>query len=684
VLRFAGGRKVPPPIQRMRSDDLLAAVFPEQVACAENLEAGDIPIPDHPLVTETVRDCLHEAMDVTGLRDVLRGLESGEIQTVAIDTAEPSPFSHEILNANPYAFLDDAPLEERRARAVQMRRSLGSSVDQIGALDPLAIEEVASESWPTIRDPDELHDALLTLVVMPVVADHETLLDELRRHRRASTLRLDDVRLWVAAERLGVARTLYPSAALETDIPAVGSPAPESREAAAAELLRGWLDSTGPTTAAAIAARLTLPPALVEIGLARLESEGSILRGRFSRDASAGSEIEWCNRRILARIHRLTLGKLRREIEPVSSAQFMRFLAQWQHLAPGTQLHGEDGLRAVLQQLQGYEISAAAWEADVLARRVARYEPELLDRLCLSGDVVWGRLSPHPAFDASAAREAAAGARPRRRVRPTRVAPVAIFLREDAVWLASHRVAADDDPTLFGRSLSHPARDLLTALERRGASFLAELVTLTGRLASEVEDGLWELVAAGLVTADGFDNLRALVDPKRRRGEGRWRNSRPRHAAGRWALLRPALAVTETGGDAPDTEVIRRERVEAFARQLLRRWGVVLRDLLAREALAPLWRELVASLRRLEARGEIRGGRFVAGPVGEQFARPEAVDLLRAIRREADADGPLRVPAADPLNLAGIVTPGPRISPLAGGVVELLSGHGVEAKAPVA
>ena len=684
VLRFAGGRKVPPPLIRMRSDDLLAAVFPEQVACAENLEAGDIPIPDHPLVNETVRDCMHEAMDIDGLRTVLEGIENGTIETVSIDTAEPSPFSHEILNANPYAFLDDAPLEERRARAVQMRRSLGSSGDEIGALDPAAIAEVAQESWPTIRYADELHDALLTLIVMPPTpgpdvngapgdrVDHEPFLRDLQAHRRATTLRLGDARLWVPAERLAIARLLYPDWLPDADIPSVGARRPVSRDAAVGELLRGWLDSIGPVTASALATRLEIPRDLVEIGLARLESEGSILRGRFSARTQPIDELEWCNRRVLARIHRLTLSTLRREIEPVSSAKFMRFLVRWQHLAPGTQLHGEDGVRAILHQLQGYEISAAAWESSVLRHRIARYEPELLDRLCLSGEVVWGRLSPHPAFDAVAARETTTEPRRTRRVRPTRVAPVTIFLREDGTWLASNGPERDVS-TLADQPLSHPARELLAALEQRGASFLPELIKSTGRLASEVEDGLWELVAAGLVTADGFDNLRALVDPKRRRGEGKWRNSRPRHAAGRWALLRPAVAEADAAGHDPFDGPARLERTEAFARQLLRRWGVVFRDLLTRETLAPPWRELLSSLRRLEARGEIRGGRFVAGHVGEQFARPEAVDLLRAIRREPDAAEPLRVPAADPLNLAGIVTPGPRVSPLAGVSVDVLA-----------
>ncbi len=670
VLRFAGGRKVPPPIQRMRSDDLLASVFPDQVACQENL-TGDIRIPDHPLVNETIRDCLHEAMDLDGLRAVLAGIERGEIRTRAIDTAEPSPFCHEILNANPYAFLDDAPLEERRARAVQLRRTLGPDVGEIGALDATAIATVADESWPVVRDAEELHDALLTLVAMPPVPEWVVWFGPLVVARRAGELRVGDTVLWVPTERLGLIRCLYPGAAVEPPLPEIEQARPESREAAATELLRGWLESTGPGTAGALAARLAVPGELVDAGLARLEGEGQVLRGRFTAAGARDGEdvgVEWCNRRVLARIHRLTLGRLRREIEPVSSADFVRFLHRWQHLAPGTTLHGTDGLLQILRQLQGYEISGASLEREVLARRVARYEPEMLDRLCLSGEVMWGRLSPHPAFESPAG---VSGTRPKR-VRPTRVAPVTVFLREDADWLLE--CAGRRDTVRDPLALSHPAREVLAALTTRGASFLAELVRSTGRLASEVEDGLWELVAAGLVTADGFDNLRALVDPKRRRGEGRGRAARPRHAAGRWALLDEPDLPQEAG--APDDAAAALTRHDAvvarFASQMLDRWGVVFRDLLARETLAPSWRELVAALRRMEARGEIRGGRFVAGFVGEQFARPDAVALLRVVRREGPQAHSLSVSAADPLNLTGIVLPGPRVSALSGGLVELL------------
>jgi ATP-dependent Lhr-like helicase len=628
VPRFAGGRKVPPPIQRIRADDLLASVFPDQVACAENL-TGEIRIPDHPLVNETIDNCLHEAMDLEGLKEILERMAEGSLKTIAIDTREPSPFCYEILNSNPYAFLDDAPLEERRTRAVQLRRTLGpEDAAGLGALDPEAIAQVASESWPVVRDADELHDALLTLIVLPPVPEWGIFYQDLAGAGRARTIERAGRHFWTATERLELAQ----NAGIE-----------------ATSVLRGWMDSIGPARASELAGRLALPLEVVESALAQLENEGQILRGNFSPSDGA-KEIQFCHRRILARIHRMTLGRLRREIEPVTAAQFMQFLCRWQHLGRGSRLHGVDGLFQVLRQLQGYEISAAAWETSVLPSRIAGYDPEWLDRLCLSGEIQWGRLSPHPAMETGEVR----------RVRPTRVAPVAFFLREDAAALLP--------PATQMPLLSHPARDILTAIEARGALFFEEILRATGRLASEVEDGLWELVAAGFVTADGFENLRALIDPKRRRGEGRGRSARPRHAAGRWALLRGGMGLSAN--------------IEFLATQFLNRWGVVFRDLLVRETLAPPWRDLLTLYRRMEARGELRGGRFVSGFVGEQFARPEALDLLRHVRRTPASGEELWIAHTDPLNLTGVILPGPRTGTLTQGSLRLIDGVAQEDTLP--
>ncbi len=634
ILRFRGGRRLAAPLARMKADDLLAAVFPDQAACPENL-SGDVRIPDHPLVNETIANCLHEAMDLAGLQDILRGIERGTVRTLAVETPEPSVFSHEILNANPFAFLDDAPLEERRARAVALRSTLRTKgFEGGGIVDQTAIAEVASDVWPVVRDAEELHDALLTLVALPPVPQWQNWFAELTKQGRATLLDVpgtgQPIRLWVAAERLQALLALHTGAVI---VPTITAPpwdrvAPDAPEQAMTELARGWLECSGPLTASWLARTFGVSEDLATAALVRLEGEGQVLRGHFLdpaahchadqtdhqaspavdavREILAG-EVQWCNRRVLARIHRLTLGRLRREIEPVTTVQYEEFLARWQHRTPTTRLHGLDGTLQVIKQLQGMEFPAEAWEREVLPARVARYRPEYLDRLCAAGEVMWGRLSPHPALEA----RPAGGIK--RRVRPTRVAPVALFLRDDASWLVPER-------TERPAGLSPAAREVAEALKALGASFFIDLVRATGRLASEVEDGLWELVAAGMVTADSFDNLRALIDPKRRLGLGRHNRARPRHALGRWALVRAAARAPEP---------------EASARLLLQRWGVVFRDVAKRETCLPPWRDLLVTLRRLEAQGEIRGGRFVAAFVGEQFALPEALALLRAVRRES-------------------------------------------------
>jgi ATP-dependent helicase Lhr and Lhr-like helicase len=623
ILRSRGGRKVPPQLLRMRADDLLAAVFPDQAACGENL-TGPIRIPDHVLVRETIDNCLREAMDLDGLRAILREVENGTIRTAAVDTPEPSVFSHEILNANPYAYLDDAPLEERRTRAVELRRTTRDDTGGVGILDPAAIAEVSAESWPLVRDADELHDALATLVVLPPVGDWSAWFDELAAQRRATTLVVRDRPLWVCAERLALARVAYPHGELRPPIDAVaGIPLPEQPEDARVEIVRGWLESSGPLTAAELSERVGLDEPAIAAALLRLETEGQVLRGSFKNRVIE----EWCNRRVLARIHRLTLGRLRREIAPVSTADYARFLYRWQHVAPASRLHGIDGTLQVIRQLEGYEVPAAAWESQILPRRVAGYRPEFLDRLCYSGDVMWGRISPHPALAPSDAER-------KRRVRPTKLAPIALLARADAEELIV-RTAFEPE------GLSPAAREVLAEIERRGAPFFADIVRATKRLPAEVEDALWQLVAAGLVTADGFDALRSLIDAKRRLGE-RGLRARPRSSSGRWTRL-----TSETERVDPDL----------FARRLLRRWGVVFRDVIARESLAPRWRELLAALRRMEARGEIRVGRFIASILGEQFALPEAIDALRAARREGESVEIGTVSAYDPLQIVAAFLP---------------------------
>jgi ATP-dependent helicase Lhr and Lhr-like helicase len=687
LLRFQGGKKVPPQIQRIRSDDLLASVFPDVAACQENIE-GDIQIPDHPLVKEVMKDVLTEAMDIEGVRELLRGMEDGRIRCIAVDTPVPSQFSHEILNANPYAYLDDAPLEERRARAVEMRRILPESVlEEVGKLDPAAIEQVREEAWPDVRDADELHDVLHTLFAFSAAAQAEEtgqvgtgaladpiercstmwqpLFQHLRSQNRAVVALVADRRYWIATERVKAFAAVFPNTVFETVPTDIPQSIPSSDDSILA-MVTGWMGHLGPVTAPALGELLGVPASEIEKSLLRMEASGAILRGKFTDPRM--QETEWCDRRLLARIHRLTVATLRKQIEPVTPAQFMRWLLRWQHVAPESQLQGERAALEVLRQLEGFEIPANAWERQVLAKRVADYDPKWLDQLCLTGAVGWGRLSPHPATLVTN-NEANNGTNngthsTRRRVIPTSVAPITFFIREEADWMMQHASLKD------AQGLSPVATQVFDLLRQRGASFFADIVRATGKLKAEIETGLWELVAAGLVTADGFDNLRALIDPKRRAGQGHGKAARPRHSAGRWAILHA------------DSAVEHERRAEAVCWMLLKRYGVVFRDLLVRESNLPKWRELQLAFRRLEARGEIRGGRFVDGFLGEQFALPVAVESLRATRKMPPTGEMVTISAADPLNLVGVVVPGERVPAISGRSVTYRDGVAAELESP--
>ncbi|MGH9468915.1 MAG: DEAD/DEAH box helicase [Terriglobia bacterium] len=652
LLRFAHGKKVPLQIQRMRSDDLLAAVFPDAAACQDNI-VGDIRIPHHPLIREVMKDVLTEALDLEGLKAVLSRIAEGRVKTLAIDTTAPSQFSHEILNANPYAYLDDAPLEERRARAVEMRRSLPEDLAlEAGRLDATAVAQVAREAWPEVRDADELEDVLETLIALPedfappdlvsVSAAWGSYFEELTRQRRATRAEFESAIFWVCASKAKAFASVYPGARFLSGVENIDAPV-LSREDALLAAVQGWLSHSGPVTIGGLGKMLRLPGAEIEAALARVEASGMALRGKFT----GAAETEWCERRLLARIHRYTLGALRKEITPVTAAQFLGWLAGWQHVAPGTQTAGARGVLEVVRQLQGFEAPANTWESQILPPRIAGYDPRSLDELCLAGAIGWGRLSPHPALLDD-------GVERSRRISPSSVAPLTFFVREDADWIVQRNGHNHN-----GERLSPGAREALEFLRQSGASFFPEIVRGTGRLKAETETALWELVAAGSVTADGFDNLRALIDPKRRAGQGRGRDLRPRNSAGRWCLL-PA----GTGADPVRS-------VEAACGVLLGRYGIVFRDILARESVMPRWRELLPALRRLEARGEIRGGRFVSGFSGEQFALPMAIESLRAFCRGTREEEIITVAAADPLNLAGILLPGDRVAANSGRSVDL-------------
>jgi ATP-dependent Lhr-like helicase len=571
-------------------------------------------------------------------------------------------------------------MEERRARAVEMRRVLPETVaSDIGRLDPAAIEEVRKDAWPDVRDAEELHDALETLIALPEPCAPEQFNTEsnatsvspqpdalelavaesipqwveffeaLASQGRAGRARLSGRNYWVTAERTKLVASIFPGLSFDSSIAEIEQHDP-SREEALSALLNGWLQHSGPVHARVLARLFSLPESEVSNSLLRIEATGTILRGHFTDLRSDG--IEWCERRLLSRIHRLTIGKLRKEIEPVTAAQFMRWLSRWQHVAPGTLTLGERGMLEVLRQLQGYEAPANAWESEILKRRVADYDPATLDNLCLRGAVGWGRLSPHPAMLHEHGERG-------RRIVPSSIAPITFFVRDDADWMAClhHSFASDGQ-----RGLSRSAKEVLELLGSRGALFFADIVRGTRKLKSEVEADLWELVAAGMITADGFDNLRALIDPKRRSGQGRGRTVRPRDSGGRWSLL-----FTDQVDD-------RTPAIESTCWMLLRRYGIIFRELLTRESIQLPWREVLIALRRLEDRGEIRGGRFVSGFLGEQFALPVAADSLRASRSQEPTHEAIRIAAADPLNLVGIILPGDRIPANSGRSFDLRDG----------
>jgi ATP-dependent Lhr-like helicase len=642
LLRHSGGKKVPMPLIRMRAEDLLAAVFPEQVACQENT-VGPIHPPDHPLVNETVDNCLREAMDIDSLKDLLLQIEAGEIELVSVETPAPSPLSHEILNANPYAFLDDAPLEERRARAVSLRRTDPSLAGGAGALDQEAIDSVVESASPDIRNPEELHDLLVTVGIVPTsyAAQWNEHIDELRSSGRATVATFGDAMAYVAAESLPTVTAAIPGVSLDPPLSVpktlAGRPSPSEQEARK-DILRGWLGIVGPTTAGELAKFLGLETSLVDATLLHLEGTGAVMRGSFRKHIG---EVEWCDRRLLARIHRLTIQTLRAEIEPVPAADMMRFLFRWQHVADGTQLHGQEGVAEVIRQLQGMELPAPSWDEHIMPARIRSYDRGDLDRLCLSGIAVWGRFAPpEPDAEPNGRKQSA-----------NRATPISFVLRDQLQTFSQG--SRDFDPDTF----STAAQDVAAYLGSNGPSFLQDVISGTKRLPTEVDEALWELVSGGLVTGDGVVGLRRLLADGRQKQRRRLRsvtNPRSKQAylpSGRWSLLQTSAK-----------ELTYDEKVEAFTRQLLLRYGVVFRELLSRERNAPPWRVIARLLRSWEAQQRVRGGRFVAGFTGEQFAIPEAVESLRAVRRNKGAEEVVIIGAADPLNLVGIVTVGDRIS----------------------
>ena len=647
VLRRRGGKKIPAQLQRMDAEDLLTAVFPDQVACAENLPTGEREIPEHPLVAQTVKDCLEEAMDIDGLEQLLTSIERNEKRLFARDVIEASPLSQEILNARPYAYLDDAPLEERRTRAVFQRRWLDpETAGDMGKLDQAAIDRVREEVWPEPRNADELHDALVELgfITEAEGAQWQEFFAELKADRRAATL-IRENRLWVAAERLPQIKSVFSSSLLDPPIVA-----PESVlrtawtfEDALVEIIRGRLEGLGPVTVDQLVLSTGLNKLEIETALLKLEAEGFVIRGRFTPGVT---ETEWSARRLLARIHSYTLNRLRQEIEPVSSADFIRFLLAWQKVAPDHQMEGPESVRAIIEQLEGFEAPAAAWEGELLPSRLVEYDPAWLDALCLSGEVVWARLTPpvRTATNENGDRPRGAG--------PVRNTPIALLRRKNfALWSSVFPLLNAEN------EFSTTTQVVYEYLKQRGASFFTDIVENTKLLRSQVEESLAELVANGVVVSDSFTGLRALLTPGSRKTQAaaRRKHRQPVYemaSAGRWSILHRNIQSAQN--DQALTEEV--------AWTLLKRYGVVFKRILEREGINLPWRVLLRIYHRLEARGEIRGGRFVAGISGEQFSLPEAVGMLRAIRREGANDSLISVSAADPLNLVGIIMPGNRIT----------------------
>jgi ATP-dependent Lhr-like helicase len=663
--RAQQGKRVPPHLQRMRAEDLLSSVFPAQTACKEHV-VGDIEVPDHPLTRQTVNDCLCEASDLDGLLAVLRDIEAGAIETLGLDSREPSPFAHQLLNAQPYAFLDDAPLEERRARAVTLRRTLSTeALRDLGRLDPDAIAQVRVEAAPLVRNADELHDVLLSqgAVIEQDNPGWRPHFEELRAAGRAtcatsvqrSAQQPQSHALWVATERLPLLHAIWPDAVAQ---PPVSVPAGVRRdwprEEAVAHLVRGHMEYLGPTTEAALAQMLGLDRYDIEMALTALENQGSVLRGRFTQQ----TELEWCDRRLLARIHRYTLEGLRRQIAPVPPEQFLQFLIRHQHAHATTQLREQAGLLALIEQLEGIEAPAGHWERFLLPARLQEYDAGWLDNLTFFGQAAWGRLTP-------VAPSVGAVGRPMKAL--TRSTPITLMLRDHVPWLLQ---PAPEPPA--GAALGSNARGAFEAFTRYGALFPAQIGSLLQLVPSQVEDVLGELAAAGLVTSDGFPALRAMIGSAaaqkkrvaRRRPVGRSMLGLPDPSVGRWTLLRPVLT----------PEVAASERTEQWCRLLLKRYGVMFRDLLGNESVAPPWYELVRSYRRMEARGDIRGGRFVAGVSGEQYALPEVVSALRSATIEPAAP-PLILPGTDPLNLSGRIGGSMRVPALPGHWVSISHGQ---------
>ena len=665
VLRFRNGKKVPPPFQRNDSEDLLSLVFPEQLACQENI-VGPVEIPDHPLVDQTLMDCMHELMDVDGLETLLGKIENGQISVICRDLREPSPLAQEVLTAKPYAFLDDAPAEERRTLAIQSRRYLNESdVSEYNILDHETIEQLRVQAWPNPTNAEELHDALVSLgcirmseakprvdISLVDFADcpwqmfFERLAVE-GRVTKLTTRRGTD--FWVAAERLAEMRLVHPDSKFIPKIESANLVRKQvtEKDQAVVSLIRSRMEVVGPATTDEIAASIDLPASTVEAALIRLESEGSVMKGRFS---GIETQTEWCERHFLSRIHKSTIMGLRKQIKPINTEKYICYLMKWFRLNSDSMGEGPDALGHILEQMEGYEAAAGIWETELLPARIFGYSPELLDHLAATGSIVWTRMSVPDSVRGNSDTQK----RPVRYGGSMKSIPLT-FLRRNRLmmWRVLNDGLHYEIPTLSGI-----AQQIHETLQEFGPLFYAELLEGLHQMPGHLEEGLVELFATGVATCDHYGGIRALLTSQQeRRHQAKFKHnySSGVQISGRWSLL---------GFSSPKhAKPTEQEANEYAATVLLRRYGVVFRSLLSNEGkYFPSWSELRAIYRRMEDRGEVRGGRFVSDVPGEQFALPEAVDLLRDIGNQTSDGKAVTVHASDPLNMSGILNSESRVA----------------------
>ncbi|NKB34556.1 MAG: DEAD/DEAH box helicase [Pseudomonadales bacterium] len=687
IQRNRNGKRVPPQFQRMDAEDLVAHVFPDQIACQENI-TGKREVPDHPLVNQTVNDCLTEAMDITALEELITNIESDQLTLIAKDLREPSPFAQEISNARPYAFLDDAPFEERRTNAIRNRSWADpAEAKDFSLLDADAISRVREEAWPYVSTAEELHDGLLSLgyITEAEFADKEysRWQEQLLKDGRLVQLQSHDNNLWIAAESFLQFKAVFANLSEQVVLPEMLQKQDWSEEKALVEIVRGRLEGLGPIVSSRLAQELQLDTKKVDAAMIALEVEGFAFQGNFTsngntllekENSESKQESEWCERRLLQRIHRYTIDAHRKAIKPVSLEVYTEFLFDQHQLAPIKEeasveepaLDGQTQLQSTLNLLDGIASPAAAWEADIYPARIKNYDPNWLDVMCISGKVAWGRYSL-PVSSTRPGKKKSSG--------PVKSTPITLASRQNLdIWQALAQSQLSDEKIEHSGIAERIEQDL----QQHGASFFDQIQSRTGLLKTQLEEGLAELVSYGRICSDSYTGLRALLTPANKKPSAHKRRHRKAmfgvEDAGRWSLLDTfQQEITEDVAKKKPSykwEVLDEEQIERLISIYLQRWGVLVRSLLERESFAPPWRVLLMHLRKLELRGVLRGGRFVAGVGGEQFAFPETVDALRKFKKDKknnqnQATKPFYcLTASDPLNLLNLTLPNRRLSRL--------------------